>query len=403
MSSADAAGAAAALEQAARGAQSVAPDGPRVLPATRRPACGCSQNRPRDAATAAREAVAIGRDSGLPPMQIPHFLVRQALCLVRWRDDRRRAGALRRGDRARRPAPTGATSSSTSGLLRAHLALARRRRDDGARAAARPAARVPRAPLLRASCDCPPTSLTPLLALALAHGIEPDYVRDLIRQRAAAAAAAPTRRAGRGRWRSARSASSRSPRDGEPLVSKGKAQKKPLELLKALVAHGGRSVDAAMLTALLWPDAEGDDAKTSFDSNLYRLRKLRRRRRRAAAGGRQAVAQPGAWSGVDTWAFEARARGRAHDVDAALRAATAAISWRSRRRPPWALPVRDRLQAQLVARRAGGGRRAAKRARRLGRRARALRARARSRQPGRGDLPPPHDLPARERAIRPAR
>ena len=63
-------------------------------------------------------------------------------------------------------------------------------------------------------------------------------------------------------------------RDGEPVVSKGKAQKKPLELLKAVVAHGGRRVDAAMITALLWPDAEGDDAKASFDSTLYRLRKL---------------------------------------------------------------------------------------------------------------------------------
>ncbi len=57
-------------------------------------------------------------------------------------------------------------------------------------------------------------------------------------------------------------------------MSKGKAQKKPLELLKALIAHGGRNVDATMLTGLVWPDAEGDDAKTSFDSNLYRLRKL---------------------------------------------------------------------------------------------------------------------------------
>ena len=63
-------------------------------------------------------------------------------------------------------------------------------------------------------------------------------------------------------------------RDGVPLVSKGKAQKRPLDMLKALVALGGRNVDASMLTAQLWPDAEGDDAKTSFDSGLYRLRKL---------------------------------------------------------------------------------------------------------------------------------
>jgi hypothetical protein len=34
-------------------------------------------------------------------------------------------------------------------------------------------------------------------------------------------------------------------REGVPLVSKGKAQKRPLEMLKALVALGGRNVDAS--------------------------------------------------------------------------------------------------------------------------------------------------------------
>src|SRR3954471_17010483 len=40
------------------------------------------QGRVRDAAAAATDAIAIGRASGLPAMQIPHFLVRGALCHV---------------------------------------------------------------------------------------------------------------------------------------------------------------------------------------------------------------------------------------------------------------------------------------------------------------------------------
>ena len=102
-----------------------------------------------------------------------------------------------------------------------------------------------------------------------------------------------------------------------PLVSKGKAQKQPLELLKALVAHGGRNVDAAMLTALLWPDAEGDDAKTSFDSNLYRLRKLLDvDGALALAEGKLSLDAGVVW--LDVWAFEQALDATPPDVDAAL-------------------------------------------------------------------------------------
>ena len=133
-------------------------------------------------------------------------------------------------------------------------------------------------------------------------------------------------------------------RDGEPLVSKGKAQKKPLELLKALIANGGRGVDAGMLTTLLWPDAEGDDAKTSFDSNLYRLRKLVDLDGAIQlADGKLSLNPALAW--VDTWALDAALD--AGDAEAALAlyrghflALDAPMAW--------ALPARDRLRAKLV-------------------------------------------------------
>jgi LuxR family transcriptional regulator, maltose regulon positive regulatory protein len=63
-------------------------------------------------------------------------------------------------------------------------------------------------------------------------------------------------------------------RDGEPLRFTGKAQQRPLDLLKALLAFGGDRVDSQQLMAALWPDADGSAAKTSFDTTLFRLRKL---------------------------------------------------------------------------------------------------------------------------------
>lgn len=61
---------------------------------------------------------------------------------------------------------------------------------------------------------------------------------------------------------------------GELLAFSGKEQKKPLELLKALIAAGGREVDEGELTDMLWPDADGDQAHKSFETTLARLRRL---------------------------------------------------------------------------------------------------------------------------------
>jgi adenylate cyclase len=62
--------------------------------------------------------------------------------------------------------------------------------------------------------------------------------------------------------------------NGQPLQFSRKVQKKPLDMLRVLVAHGGMRVEASTIIEHLWPDAEGDSGKTSFDSNLHRLRKL---------------------------------------------------------------------------------------------------------------------------------
>ncbi len=99
-------------------------------------------------------------------------------------------------------------------------------------------------------------------------------------------------------------------------------------------------------SSLVWPEAEGDDAKASFDSNLYRLRKLL-----AVDGalllpeGKLSLNPALAW--LDTWAFEAALDAVPPRVDAALR--LYAGGFLALEAPAaWMVPLRDRLQARLV-------------------------------------------------------
>lgn len=62
--------------------------------------------------------------------------------------------------------------------------------------------------------------------------------------------------------------------DDQPLVFARKAQQKPLDLVKAIVAFGGRHVSADKLCAALWPDSEADAAQNALRATAVRLRKL---------------------------------------------------------------------------------------------------------------------------------
>lgn len=63
-------------------------------------------------------------------------------------------------------------------------------------------------------------------------------------------------------------------RDGVPICFSHKTPKRPVSLLKALVALGGREVSGRKLTDALWPDEEGDAADCVLRVNVYRLRRL---------------------------------------------------------------------------------------------------------------------------------
>jgi LuxR family maltose regulon positive regulatory protein len=100
--------------------------------------------------------------------------------------------------------------------------------------------------------------------------------------------------------------------EGVPVRAARKAQKKPLDLLKALVAQGGHEVSAAAIAEILWPEAEGDAALDALEVTLRRLRKLLGRDDAIRLQeGRLALNEGVCW--VDTRAFE-RAHQRADAV-----------------------------------------------------------------------------------------
>ncbi len=148
-----------------------------------------------------------------------------------------------------------------------------------------------------------PDMFEKVAAKALEKGIEVDYVRELIRRNQLAPDPAS---AGLERWpwpvkvytlgRFGLMA------DDRPVEFGRKAQQRPLALLKALIALGGRGVPEVRLAELLWPDAEGDQAHDSFTAALSRLRKLLGKDEALVLkDGRLSLSNRHCW--VDVWAF----------------------------------------------------------------------------------------------------
>lgn len=146
--------------------------------------------------------------------------------------------------------------------------------------------------------------------------------------------------------------------NGEVLSFSRKAQKKPLDMLRLLLAFGGARVETATLMELLWPDAEGDAAKISFDSNLYRLRKLIGVEDVLRLAEGKLSLDP-AKCGTDVWEFEAlvaKIESAAADADAQESAAVAKELLRlytghflhQESQETWAISARDKLQAKFA-------------------------------------------------------
>lgn len=153
-----------------------------------------------------------------------------------------------------------------------------------------------------------PAIMSELCAFALAHGIEADYVRHLIRVRQLEP---PPSGASAGQWpwpmRIYSLGRFETVLSDQPLRFSGKAQRRPLELVKAPLALGGRGVPVSRLAEALWPDADGDAAYNAFVTTLQRLRKL-------LGGNEFLLLREGRLSfnprrcWVDIWSFDAEPR-----------------------------------------------------------------------------------------------
>lgn len=136
----------------------------------------------------------------------------------------------------------------------------------------------------------------PLFALALREGIETDYIRTIIaRQRMAA----PDRVTPGWPWPVAVRCLGKfeCALNGSVVTATGKAQQRPLMLLKALLASGDAGKLQQSLAAELWPDAS--DPKAALNVTVHRLRKLLDNDEAiVVAGGKIVLAETRVWSDV---------------------------------------------------------------------------------------------------------
>jgi len=166
-----------------------------------------------------------------------------------------------------------------------------------------------------------PDELADCCAFALEHGIEPEYVRELIRTlRLPPREGAYEMRAWPWELRIEALGDLAVIRNGERVQSGRKVQKKPLEMLRLLVAHGVHGMRQDLLAEALWPDADGDAAAHALGTTVYRLRRLLGKMDAVVRrDGRVALDQRLVF--VDAWALEhllARiGAARAHGADVA--------------------------------------------------------------------------------------
>ena len=151
-------------------------------------------------------------------------------------------------------------------------------------------------------------------------------------------------------------------KDSQPFQFAGKVQQRPLALLKAIIALGGREVVEEQLTDALWPDAEGNVAHQSFATTLHRLRQLLGNEEAIVLQGGQVSLSPSlCW--VDTWAFErmlsqagvATAGGSlAHPAEQSIALIQQALDLyqgaflRGEAKAAWALLPRERLRQKFL-------------------------------------------------------
>ena len=117
-----------------------------------------------------------------------------------------------------------------------------------------------------------PAMMSRLARFALEHGIEPEYTKMLVRRRGLVPDRPveywpwPIRIYTLGRFEIVK--------EDQAVAFEGKAQHKPIDMLKVMIALGGKDVAADKLIDVLWPEPLEDGGQKVFEITVHRLRKL---------------------------------------------------------------------------------------------------------------------------------
>ncbi|MFH0351500.1 MAG: BTAD domain-containing putative transcriptional regulator [Chromatiales bacterium] len=202
-----------------------------------------------------------------------------------------------------------------------------------------------------------PKVMARLCAKALQAGIEVGYVKHLIKHRALAPDSLdnkhwpwPIKVYALGHFEMLI--------DDTPIPATDRKRHKPLELLRVLIALGGRPIPVGEIADVLWRDAEGDAGYRALITNLNRLRALLHHKDAIEITGKcLSINLAHVW--VDAWAFErllVQAAAQARKGGDSARASALREQALELYRGPfldaasgaWAIPRRDRLRARYV-------------------------------------------------------
>jgi LuxR family maltose regulon positive regulatory protein len=151
-------------------------------------------------------------------------------------------------------------------------------------------------------------------------------------------------------------------KEGQPVEFQKKVQKKPLLMLKAMIALGGKDIDEEQLSDILWPEADGDQAYSAFTTTLSRLRQLMGEKVIEVRTRRVTLDPRHCW--VDVWAFEhlidkaeivwKEGRSADHRAEVLKLMGKAIDIYRGHfladeeSEPFWVLPLRERLKDRFL-------------------------------------------------------
>jgi two-component SAPR family response regulator len=138
-----------------------------------------------------------------------------------------------------------------------------------------------------------------------------------------------------------------------PIRLSRRPQRKPLELLQALIAFGATDVPARVLIDALWPDSEGDAGYHALESALYRLRQMLGAANAVRmASSRLSLDRGQFW--VDLWEFEHELQSaRSGETNIAervdrIRKLYAGHFLEHESEKPWALKTRQELRDRFI-------------------------------------------------------